>query len=190
MVDTLSFWKIQTHSLNRAGYLLFLCNPRGLLLRLATYMLILVLRQCYSTKLPLKSRIICVLTSNWKLWYIINFPNPNIRYVPPLSIFINISSKTQGKLAYLRMQHVYLFNICRWRLKNQRHDCLLNRLFRRWSRKTSKLWPLCGEFTGDRWFPRAKWPVTRKMFPFDDVIIGWFLVIWYICYLGPVSNMV
>ena len=28
-------------------------------------------------------------------------------------------------------------------------------------------WPLCGEFTGDRWIP-----VTRKMCPFDDVIMG------------------
>ena len=27
-------------------------------------------------------------------------------------------------------------------------------------------WPLCREFTGD------KWPVTRKMFPFDDVIMA------------------
>ena len=29
----------------------------------------------------------------------------------------------------------------------------------------------CGEFTGDRWFPRTKRPVTRNMFPFDDVIM-------------------
>ena len=33
-------------------------------------------------------------------------------------------------------------------------------------------WPSCGEFTGDRWIPRHKWPVTRKMFPFDDVIMN------------------
>ena len=32
----------------------------------------------------------------------------------------------------------------------------------------SRHWPLCGEFTG--WIPH-KWPVTRKMFPFDDVIM-------------------
>ena len=31
--------------------------------------------------------------------------------------------------------------------------------------KAPRHWPLWGEFTGD------KWPVTRKMFPFDDVII-------------------
>ena len=56
---------------------------------------------------------------------------------------------------------------------HQPHDCLLNRLFRRRSKKTSKLRvtglcegnsPVTGEFP-------AKWPVTRKMFPFDDVIM-------------------
>ena len=55
-------------------------------------------------------------------------------------------------------------------------DCLLNRLFRRRSKKTSKLrvTGLCGgDFTGDRWIPCTKGPVTRKIFPFDDVIIWW-----------------
>ena len=33
--------------------------------------------------------------------------------------------------------------------------------------KAPRRWPLCGEFTGD------KWPVTRKMFPLDDVILHW-----------------
>ena len=40
------------------------------------------------------------------------------------------------------------------------HDCLLNRLFRRRSNekniKAPRHWPLCGEFTGDRWIPRTK----------------------------------
>ena len=54
---------------------------------------------------------------------------------------------------------------------HQPHDCLLNRLFKRRSKKTSKLrvtglceWnsPVTGEFAD-------KGPVTRKMFPFDDV---------------------
>ena len=31
-------------------------------------------------------------------------------------------------------------------------------------------WPLWGEFTGDRWKSPDKGSVTRKMFPFDDVI--------------------
>ena len=49
------------------------------------------------------------------------------------------------------------------------NNCLLNRLFRRRSKKISKLHVsgLC-EVTGE--FPH-KGPVTRKMFPFDDVIM-------------------
>ena len=42
---------------------------------------------------------------------------------------------------------------------HQPHGCLLTRLFRRRSKKTSKL------------NSRHKGPVTRKMFPFDDVIM-------------------
>ena len=54
------------------------------------------------------------------------------------------------------------------------HDCLLIRLFRRRSKKTSKLCvtglcagnsPVTGEFP-------AQGPVTRKMFPFGDVIMN------------------
>ena len=62
---------------------------------------------------------------------------------------------------------------------HQSHDCLLNRLFRRRSKKTSKLrvTGLCegnSPMTGE--FPH-KGPVTRKMFPFDDVIMWWFTLI-------------
>ena len=64
---------------------------------------------------------------------------------------------------------------------HQLHDCLLNRLFRRRSKKPSKL-----RVTGfvssaslafvrgiHRWPVNSphKWPVTRKMLPFDDVIM-------------------
>ena len=56
---------------------------------------------------------------------------------------------------------------------HQHHDCLLDLIFRRRSKKTSKLRvtnlcagnsPVTGEFP-------AQMGVTRKMFPFDDVII-------------------
>ena len=49
-------------------------------------------------------------------------------------------------------------------------DCLLYSLFRRISKKTSKLcyWPQWGESTGDS--PR-KGPGTRKIFPFNDVVM-------------------
>ena len=56
---------------------------------------------------------------------------------------------------------------------HQPYDCLLNRLFRRRSKKTSKLrvTGLCvGNSPGPVNSPH-KGPVTRKMFPFDDVIM-------------------
>ena len=56
---------------------------------------------------------------------------------------------------------------------HQRFDCLLNRLFRRRSKKTPKLrvTDLCqGNPPVTDGFPH-KGPVTQKMFPFDDVII-------------------
>ena len=42
---------------------------------------------------------------------------------------------------------------------HQPYDCLLNCLFGSRSKKTSKAprhWPLCRDFTGDRWIPRTK----------------------------------
>ena len=56
---------------------------------------------------------------------------------------------------------------------HQPHDCLLNRLFRRRSKKTSKLrvTGLCAGIHRGPVNSPHKWPVTRKMFPFDDVIM-------------------
>ena len=72
------------------------------------------------------------------------------------------------------------FHIITWRhndpdgvSNHQPHGCLLNRLFRRRSKKTSKLRVsgLCvGNSPGPVNTPH-KGPVTRKMFPFDDVIM-------------------
>ena len=56
---------------------------------------------------------------------------------------------------------------------HQPHHYLLNRLFRHRSKKTSKL-RVTGLCAGiHRWSANSphKWPVTRKMFPFDDVIM-------------------
>ena len=50
---------------------------------------------------------------------------------------------------------------------HQPYDCLLNRLFRRRWKKTSKF-RVTGLCAGKS---PHKWPVTRKMFPFDDVIM-------------------
>ena len=56
---------------------------------------------------------------------------------------------------------------------HQPHECLLDRLFRRSSKKTSKL-RVTGFCVGNSPGPvnsPHKGPVTRKMFPFDDVIM-------------------
>ena len=58
---------------------------------------------------------------------------------------------------------------------HQPHDCLLNRLFGRRSKKISKL-RVTGFCAGIHRRPvnsPHKWPVTRKIFPFDDVIMIW-----------------
>ena len=56
---------------------------------------------------------------------------------------------------------------------HQPHDCLLNHSFGHRSKKTPKprVTDLC-EWWIHRWLVNCpyKWPVTRKMFPFDDVI--------------------
>ena len=66
---------------------------------------------------------------------------------------------------------------------HQPHGCLLNRLFRGRSNKTSKLrvTGLCvGNSPGPVNSPH-KGPVTRKMFPFDDVIMNpWWIGEWLI----------
>ena len=62
---------------------------------------------------------------------------------------------------------------------HQPHDCLLNRLFRRRSNKTSKL-RVTGHCAGNSPGPvnsPHKGPVTRKMFPFDDVIMTVFVLL-------------
>ena len=70
---------------------------------------------------------------------------------------------------------------------HQPYDCLLRRLFRRRSKQTSKLrvTGLCaGNSPGPVNFPH-KWPVTRKMFPFDDVIMWYWIIVrgLYLTYL-------
>ena len=55
---------------------------------------------------------------------------------------------------------------------HQPHHCLLSRLFGRRSKKTSKL-RVIGLCVGNS---PHKWPVTRKMFPFDDVIMKFFFL--------------
>ena len=62
----------------------------------------------------------------------------------------------------------------RYGVSNQQpHDCLLNLLFRCRSKKASKfrVTGLCAWNSPGPVNSPHKWPVTRKMFPFDDVIM-------------------
>ena len=82
----------------------------------------------------------------------------------------------------------YIFNALQWRhndhdsvSNHQPRGCLLNRLFGRRSKKTSKL-PVTGLCAGNSPGPvnsPHKGPVTRKMFPFDDVIMDERFLLFY-----------
>ena len=76
---------------------------------------------------------------------------------------------------------------------HQRFDCLLNRLFLSRSKKTSKL-RVTGLCVGNSLGPvnsPHKGSVTRKMFPFDDVIMGYvielddYVSIWFLSRIHP-----
>ena len=85
--------------------------------------------------------------------------------------------KTAHSYPHERAVAMTIFTL-QWRdgvSNHRRHNCLLNRLFRRRSKKTFKV-----RVTG-RWLvnPPHKGPVMRKMFPFDDVIMKKPYVFWF-----------
>ena len=94
----------------------------------------------------------------------------------------------------------YRSNSLKWRhserdgvSNHQHHDCLSNGLFRRKSKKTSAalvfVWGI------HRWPVNSphKGPVTRKMFPYDDVIMLWIRMtsqtLWQSSYQKMVVNV-
>ena len=84
-----------------------------------------------------------------------------------LAIYACMCKYPRGSLRWRHNDHAGVPN-------HQPHGCLLNRLFRHRSKKTSKLrvTGLCaGNSPGPVNSPH-KGPVTRKMFPFDDVIMS------------------
>ena len=121
------------------------------------------------------SKIICrqLLIDIWYCHYLLSdingkacVYNKYIRLIP--GVFEQTPQCFHNKLA-LRWRHNGLYSVS----DHQPHDCLLNRLFRRSSKKTSKLC-VTGFCAGNSPGPvnsPHKWPVTRKMFPFDDVIM-------------------
>ena len=107
-----------------------------------------------------------------------------IRVAPFMHIMLQVChrGKSSHKCAVtLWNDCIYMKKSLRWRhndhpavSNHQPHGCLLNRLFRRRWKKTSKLrvTGLCaGNSPGPVNSPH-KGPVTRKMFPFDDVIMN------------------
>ena len=102
-------------------------------------------------------------------------PKKHVCYTFILSIISCVISHRSIPRIYTHNNHTL-----RWRhnerdyvSNHQPRHCLLNRLFGRRSKKTSKLrvTGLCaGNSPGPVNSPH-KWPVTRKMFPFDDVIM-------------------
>ena len=89
-----------------------------------------------------------------------------IFYLPNFNFFFHYQ-KGSNALQWRHNEHDSVWN-------HQPHDCLLNRLFRRRSKKTSKLHNtgLCVGNSPGPVNSLHKRPVTRKMFPFDDVIMG------------------
>ena len=99
-----------------------------------------------------------------------------------------VSWHIQHDIHFLNSVGTMWHSLCTLLWRHNEHDsvsnhqprgCLLNRLFRRRSKKTSKLrvTGLCvGKSPGPVNSPR-KGPVTRKMFPFDDVIMKYLILV-------------
>ena len=116
----------------------------------------------------------------WSLWQLPVPPVPTNLALRPFSGFREVWIPAVGGHC------VWLVTSLQWRHNGELASqitthCLLNRLLERRSKKTSKLrvTGLCAgnsPVTGE--FPH-KWPVTRKIFPFDDVIMCACPTIWY-----------
>ena len=118
---------------------------------------------------------------NWHL-----FLHPNLKYIDNQNCCWNLYMISQT-LRWRHNDHDSVSN-------HQPHGCLLNRLFRRRSKKTSKfrVTGLCvGNSPGPVNSPH-KGPVTRKMFPFDDVIMMYpvcCVLLWFgNCQFQPISS--
>ena len=64
---------------------------------------------------------------------------------------------------------------------HQTHDCLLNLLFKAQIKEKHQSSASLAFVLGIHRWPvnsQHKWPVTRKRFPFDDVIMNWHIDIW------------
>ena len=102
-------------------------------------------------------------------WHVFFSDGSDILHLLPCFV---LESKWRSRLVDMGMPLRWCQNERNGISNHQPHDCLVNRLFRHRSKKTSKLWvsSLCegkSPVTGDS---LHKGPVMRKMFPFGDVI--------------------
>ena len=88
-----------------------------------------------------------------------------------MGVYKSLIEKLLGESRPLRWRHKELDGVS----NHQPRHCLLKRLFRLRSKKTSKLrvTGLCAGNSPVRWPVKSphKWPATWKMFPFDDIIM-------------------
>ena len=120
-----------------------------------------IFRCCWSLADPMASTEIVLTLLSWNI--------PDLaRKVFIVHLSANGTKWQVRKYRTLRWRH----NGCDSVSNHQPHHCLLNRLCRRKSKKTSKLRGT-GLCVGNSPVNSPhKWPVTRKMFPFDDVIMN------------------
>ena len=74
----------------------------------------------------------------------------NIVYCVQASTVVDIAWSADRNIGALQRRHNGRDGVS----NHQAHHSLLNRLFKE-NIKDPRHWPLCGEFTGDRWIPRT-----------------------------------
>ena len=121
----------------------------------------------------------CVYIYDWHISHTVISIVPILRFVSFVYCIVIIIgvilpyyhwSKTERSLHWRHNDHNSVSN-------HQPHGCLLNRLFRHRSKKTSKLCitGLCADNSPGPVNSPHKGPVTQKIIPFDDVIMCWWI---------------
>ena len=123
---------------------------------------------------------VCEPDSNFTAVLFVQVPVVGQRFMYVCGAFVCGGCTILFGWALSQLSKFYTQNTLHWRhndydgvSNNQPHGCLLNRLFGRRSKKTSKLrvTGLCAENSPGPVNSPHKGPVTRNIFPFDDVIM-------------------
>ena len=101
----------------------------------------------------------CYILMSQIIWTILQRPAKSVTNIIFSSVETYIPRNSIYTLQWRHNGHDGVSN-------HQPHDCFLNRLFRRIKEniKAPRHWPLCGEFIGDRWFPRTNGQQRGKCF--------------------------